>query len=329
MEEHKAHKDFHKGHNEKILRALRVPFVFFVLLLLLSSCANETVLQEVKKLDNYPSASAIEFYNGHIYLMGDDANGFLVMDSSFAITDSIQLYNYPGKRIPKSAKPDLEAISLIAENKILLTGSGSLKPQRYIAWVIDPLTKEKNIIPMDTFYNRILLNGIAELNLEGLARIPASIIISNRGSKGYRKNHLLFTSEGFWNDQSNAPINIAFFGTNTDTSFFNGVSGLCYASKKDKLIATISTENTTNSMDDGAIGKSYLWIVKNISSKTRWKAINPDKIIDLEKTDVRFKGQKIESACILKETRKLIYLLLAADNDDGSSTLFKLVVPND
>ncbi|MND05646.1 hypothetical protein D3C83_265740 [compost metagenome] len=49
-------------------------------------------------------------------------------------------------------------------------------------------------------------------------------------------------------------------------------------------------------------------------------------IIDLEEVDARFKGQKIESVCILKETKDFLHLALAADNDDGSSTLFRLVV---
>ena len=91
---------------------------------------------------------------------------------------------------------------------------------------------------------------------------------------------------------------------------------------------TVSTEDTRNSMDDGAIGKSYLWIIKNITTKKRWKAVNPDKIIDLDAADARFRGQKIESVCITKETNKSLYLTLVADNDDGTSSLFRLVIPN-
>jgi hypothetical protein len=79
-------------------------------------------------------------------------------------------------------------------------------------------------------------------------------------------------------------------------------------------------------MDDGAIGKSYLWIIKNISAKRKWKAINPDQVIDLGSIDPRFNGQKIESVCVMKETKDLFHLVLAADNDDGSSSLFKLII---
>lgn len=159
-----------------------------------------------------------------------------------------------------------------------------------------------------------------------MTSVPGAFLLVNRGSKGYRKNHLIITDKKFWAKQSTARMQAIFLGSNPDSSVFNAVSGMAYSAKTDQLLITASTEDTYNSLDDGAIGNSYLWIVNNISAKKNWKAINPDKIIDLEETDARFKGQKIESVCIIKETKKLLYLLLAADNDNGSSTLFKLVV---
>ena len=101
---------------------------------------------------------------------------------------------------------------------------------------------------------------------------------------------------------------------------------MSYSYKSDRLIMTISTEDTHNALEDGAIGKSYLWIFKNISSKRRWKAANPSQVIELDAMDARFKGQKIESVCITSETRDFLHLVMAADNDDGSSTLFRVVV---
>jgi hypothetical protein len=50
------------------------------------------------------------------------------------------------------------------------------------------------------------------------------------------------------------------------------------------------------------------------------------RVIDLEYTDPRFKGQKIESATVIKETDKLIYLALVAENDDGKATVFKMSI---
>lgn len=295
--------------------------------ILLFSCNKKVILQEVKTLPHYPSASGIEYVNGHYYIIGDDASQLLVLDSSLNITDSISLYSYAEKRIPKAIKPDLEAIAVLPGNKLLITGSGSLAPNRNVAWIIDPATKQKESIRLDTFYQRITLNGINELNIEGVTAIPGSLLLSNRGSKGYPKNHLVIAHEKFWQRQTQSGITTILAGVNTDSSLFSGISGLAYASRTDRLIMTVSTEDTRNNMDDGAIGKSYLWIIRNISSRKNWKAVNPDKIIDLDAADPRFIGQKIESVCITKETKRFLYLLLVADNDDGSSSLFRLVIP--
>lgn len=304
-----------------------LPLLFLICII---SCNNDNnVLQEIKLLADYPSASGIEYSNKQYYIIGDDANNLLILDSSLNSIDSLSLYSFAEKRISKKIKADLEAILFTRKNKLLLLGSGSLSPYRNIAWLIDPLTKQKDTIRLDTFYQRLQLYGIKEINIEGACSIPGSIILSNRGSKGFPKNHLVFTSNSFWEKQELSPVTSIMIGANTDSTFFNGVSGMAYAAKSDQLILTVSTEDTRNNIDDGAIGKSYLWLIKSIFSKKNWKAINPNRVIDLEETDPRFKGQKIESVCITKETKNFLYLTLVADNDNGSSTLFKVVVEKD
>lgn len=298
-----------------------------IALSLINACQTSTnLLTEVKVLPHYPSASGIEYFNTKLYIIGDDANNLLVLDSSCNTIDSVSFYSFSEKRIPKKIKPDLEAVTTLPGGRLLLIGSGSSAPTRNIAWLLDPVSKQKDSIRLDTFYQRLALYGIKELNIEGIASFPGGFILSNRGSKGYPKNHLIITRKNFWEQQSQIPISTVLAGTNSDSSFFSGISGLTYSVKTDALIMTVSTEDTRNSMDDGAIGKSYLWVIKNISAKKNWKAINPDVIIDLDATDDRFKGQKIESVCISKETSRRFYLILAADNDNGSSTLFRLTV---
>lgn len=299
------------------------------LTILLSSCGSKHILKEVKTLDHYPSASAIEYVNGRFYIAGDDAAYILIADSNLVIIDSVALYSFSNQRIPKAIKPDIESMSVTPDNKLLLPGSGSLAPYRSIAWLIDPAAPAKDSMRLDTFYNRLLVNGIRELNIEGSCFIPGSFLLANRGSKGYPKNQLVFTSPQFWQRQAQVPVSAILLGSNTDSTQFSGVSGMDYAPKSDRLILTVSTEDTRNSLDDGAIGKSYLWIIKSISAKRRWSAINPDEVIDLEETDSRFKGQKIESVCVVKESKSFIHLVLVADNDKGSSTLFRLVIHKD
>lgn len=304
------------------------PAIFFISILSIS-CESNHLLKEIKKLDHYPSASAIEYFDGKLYVMGDDANHLLILDSNLNIIDSLSLFKYDSKRIPKNVKPDLESMTIIyagKESQLLMVGSGSLAPWRNNSYMVHQRSLQFDSIRIDSFMATLSGLGVKETNIEGMCSIPQGIVLANRGNLGYPTNYLILTSWSAISGRQLSRISLIRMGGNTDTSEFKGVSGLCYARRSDRLIMTVSTENTRNALDDGTIGKSYLWIVRNITSKRNWKAINPDDVIDLEEVDARFRGQKIESVCILKETRDFLHLVLAADNDDGSSTLFKLVV---
>lgn len=312
-----------------IFTRLKFKYVVVYLIFFCACSANNSLLTEVRLFSNYPSASGIEYHNNKFYVIGDNATHLLIIDSSFTVSDSMRLFPGNEKKIPKEIKPDLESAAITADKKLLLLGSGSKFPFRFTAWLIDPDKKLKDSLRLDTFYNRLQLNGIKELNIEGVTAIPGNYVVSCRGSKGHRKNQLVITENKFWEKQSQCRITVLLAGTNTDSATFSGISGLAYAAKSDKLILTVSTEDTQNAIDDGAIGKSYLWIISNFSSKKRWKAVNPDKIIDLEKLDARFKGQKIESVCITKETKDFFHMVLVADNDNGTSSLFKVIIEKD
>jgi hypothetical protein len=303
----------------------KIYYCVFISFLIFSCSKRENRLQiQIKKLNNYPSASAIEYYDGKLYLMGDDATNLLVLDTSLNIVDSIPIISYPGKRIPKDTKPDLEASALNADN-LLLFGSGSLSPYRNIGWKYNLKTKDKDSINLEPLYLKAKELGIEQVNIEGACFVSGKLILVSRGHKGYPHNHFIITNDKFWESDSNLQISVVSFVLG-DQSAFRGISGLGYAKESDKLIMTVSTEDTKSSYEDGAIGKSYLWIIDNISTKLNNKKIKRDRYIDLEYIDPHFKGQKIESVTVMKETDKLIYLALVADNDDGSSTVFKMSI---
>ena len=297
----------------------------FILFLFYSCSSKETSSDvQIKKLD-YPSASSIEYFDKKLYVMGDDATNLLVLDANLNLFDSIPFLNYPGKRIPKDIKPDLEASALNADN-LFLFGSGSLSPYRNFAWRLNLKTNDNDSINLQPLYLKIKELGIEQINIEGACFVSGKLILVNRGNKGYPHNHLIITDEKFLDNDSSFQTFIIPLAPQKDTASFKGVSGLCYARESDQLILTVSTENTRNSYDDGAIGKSYLWIIDNISTKINDRTLGAKRVIDLEYIDSRFKGQKIESATVIKETDKLIYLALVADNDDGSSTVFKMSI---
>ena len=308
------------------MRAFRYLIVLFSIL----SCVGKDKMPDIqmKKLNDYPSASSIEYYDGKLYLMGDDATKLLVLDTNLNIVDSIPVISYPENRIPKDIKPDLEASALNGDN-LFLFGSGSLSPYRNFAWRLNLKTNDNDSINLQPLYLKIKEQGIEQINIEGACFVSGKLILVNRGNKGYPHNHFIITDEKSWTSDSSFQISIANFEDQKDTASFKGISGLCYAKESDQLIMTVSTEDTRNSYTDGTIGKSYLWIINSFSSKLNSNRIGHDKIIDLEEIDPRFKNQKIESATVISETNGLIKLVLVADNDDGSSTIFKMSITKD
>jgi len=259
--------------------------------------------------------------------MGDDAASLLIIDTSFNIIDSIQIFDAAEKRIAKDRKADPEAIAVInnkANPYLLVIGSGSLSPYRDSSFIIKLNFNTIKRTGLDTFYQSLRNLALKQLNIEGAAVAGNNIVLSNRGNKSFPKNHLIIAPAMFWEKQAAATIKLIKVGTNPDTSTFAGVSGLDYSHLHDQLIITVSEENTYNNYDDGTIGKSYLWIINNFSSKRRMSAVNPTAIVDLNKIDQRFRGHKIESVCIVSENKNEKQLILAADDDKGGSILFKL-----
>ena len=284
---------------------------------------NSTV--QIKKLD-YPSASSVEYFNDKLYVMGDDATNLLVLDTNFKIIDSIHMTSYPGKRIPKEIKPDLEASTLYIHgyNEILLFfGSLSTHQRNHCVWY-DFKKKTIDSTSLDHLNSKIKALGIEQVNIEGICIVNDELLMANRGNKSYPKNFLLISRKDLWKTDTSYDVRPIPVITQEDTSFFAGISGLHYSEKSDQLIMSVSTEDTRSVHEDGTIGKSYLWIIENISSKLNSMSISPDKIIDLETIDPRFKDQKIEEAAVIEETKDFMRLVLVADNDDGSSTIFKM-----
>jgi len=261
--------------------------------------------------------------------MGDDAAYILEMDSQLNPTDSIHLFETSEKRIAKERKPDTEALAIVKMHNttsLLLLGSGSISPYRDSCYVVALPGKEINKYSLDTFYARVKKSTLNMLNIEGATSIPDGILLANRGNKSFPKNYLIVAPNFFWENQANAEIRLIKTGINSDTAIFNGISGLDYSYKSDQLFMTVSTENTYGIYADGEIGKSYLWIINDFSSKEKLDTMNPDKIINLEETDKRFSRQKIESVCIISENNGEKVLILTADDDQGSTVLFRLVL---
>jgi hypothetical protein len=298
-------------------------------------------------LEEVPSASALEVLNGLLYIAADDASGISVLKDNLR---KIKYWPLPGLeayaegvRIPKPLKPDLEAglsFNINGYPHLVFLGSGSVKTYRDKAYLIklptpynrNPIVWEKNLEPL---YNLIRQDETAmglkgELNIEAGTLAGDKVIIVNRSSNAA----LIFDEKEFAEFIQGHTEGFPFPSTEIievkETLGLDlHISGLC--TWRDKLIFTLSAEDTPNAYDDGAImGSALAWASLNEdSSFSRGMrnavigALQGLSIIEDEKGEPL--KTKLESISVYEEGEDgTLYALAIADNDDQAAELFQL-----
>jgi hypothetical protein len=298
-------------------------------LMALTACNNNPVkLIASATIDAFPSGSSVEVFNGQMIIIGDDATQILITDFDYKKIDSIVIDSSGVVRISKSIKPDYES-SVIINNKrkaeLIVFGSGSTKNRENILRVQLPAQKQKafTIQPLPSLYQlcRTLIDK--EINIEGAAVIGDQLILANRAHINQPENMLVVLPL--------SAIDSNTFTTGTACKVMLpkekdvvGISGLAYEPTKDILWFTASTEQTTNTHDDGAIGDSYIGYIQNAKTAIRNQSISATSLINLSEINEAFKGQKIESLAIEAINNGEVIIHLVADNDDGTTQLFKI-----
>lgn len=287
-----------------------------------NSSAQDISLIKTTHLSHYPSASTLEFHQGKLYVIGDDATQALILDKEHALVDSIRLF--PGslkKRISKRSKADIEStIILNRDDSDYLVAFGSLSSPRrnQVLWVDleDGKWKKTSTFTMKH-------SDIKEWNIEGTALVNRHLLLTNRANNSSRTNHLLVTvfdeKKGI-NPDSIHSIRLRL----PEEKNILGISSISYLKEKDMLLFAATTEQTSNATEDGAIGDSYIGYISNISKKLDRKELKPDEIINITKHLKSKHPQKIESIVVEAPSGKDLIVHLAADNDNGQSMLFKL-----
>ncbi len=83
----------------------------------------------------------------------------------------------------KKAKPDLEALCLLPDGRLLALGSGSRR-NRTLGSVFDPVTQSTQLIDAAPLY-QALEASLSELNIEGACALGDVLVLAHRGnSKG-------------------------------------------------------------------------------------------------------------------------------------------------
>jgi len=275
----------------------------------------------------------MNYRDGILYLIGDDAHSILMLDKDYNEISTLQLFEYPGKRIPKSIKSDTEAsafITLRGNDYLLIVGSAS-REQREVVILI-PLGESQlpktqaSTVSVKTFIDRLRLQGIVELNIEGATTIPNMLVLSNRGNTKNITNHIILTTADFWEQQDRANITILPIEIGVPTEDILGISEICYENNTDTFLISFSSENTDNAYDDGTIGTSYLGWIGNFTKKINSPQLTVDHIVNLVDVHPEFAGEKIEGLCVESSTTQGMVIHLVSDNDNGQSKLFKVSV---
>ena len=286
-------------------------------------------LLTAKRLTNFSSASAIEFYKDRFYIIGDDSRYLLITDKEYNVMDTIVIFPGDSHRIPKKEKADLEAATIHEYNGkeyLIVAGSGST-PEREDFFIF-PLNDPRNFEKRNRFYFYKGMKdfGIPIVNIEGLATVKNQLVFANRANLTQRDNFFFCSSPGFLYEDTAFTAHKMRVELPADDKFLKGISGLAYIPELDLLLFTASVEMTANAIDDGAIGDSYLGYINWFSKNMYKEEIKSDSLINLSSFHPKFKNEKVESICVESVGHEII-LHLVADNDDGTSTLFKLSMP--
>lgn len=276
-----------------------------------------------KKIINYPSGSALEFYKNTLFVIGDDTNYILCLDVDWNEINRIKLFDFDGERIPKPDKPDLECATII-NDMLYVIGSGSKSPQRDVSFWIDLSNNSIKKINTTSFNNIFReRHFFKEMNIEGLTDCKDKLLFFNRATTE-QPNHLISTDHNVLKKKFPDKFNIIPIKIDTLNGIPLGISGATYDDKNDILFLTASAEDTSNAYDDGEIIGSVLVIVDNATTKLNQQELVIDNFIKLDEIDRQFAKQKIESVCITQQNNKNYDLVLVADNDDGKSVLFEV-----
>lgn len=284
-------------------------------------------LIDQKEIRNFPSGSALEFFDDRLYVVGDDAKQVLILTKRWKELGRIPMFEHPDARIPKDEKADLEASALVRKGDVptlLLLGSGSLAQHRNKCFLVNVQDESMEEINLQVFYDRIRHEGIPELNIEAASVVNEYMIFCNRGNLTHRENHFIITKQEFWKNQEQVELIVLPFDLDLPGEEVVGVSGLTFSIKNDWLIFTASTEITDSAYKDGDIGESYIGIIENASRKIGRKKMKVNHLMPLSAVNKAFREKKIESVCIQKDKSSKLKLHLVADNDTGITYLFKI-----
>lgn len=280
-------------------------------------------LESSTSIPGFPSASAIVCDDNRFFVMGDDSRHLMILDQQYHKLDSIQVFDGTEKRIPQNVKADIES-GLMVGGKILLIGSSSSQA-RHRSYIIKLFSDRREKISQ--LNNKSWLPesvSTGPVNIEGAMTFNRKLVFANRTMKGVAGNFLFVTPlKPFLRGRSSNMREREIVIPDSITRSA-GISDLCYVESDDLLLVTLSSEDSANPLEDGAIGPSYLGWIGGFSEVFKKGVLRLQGVVDLTTIDPAFHGQKIEGVCAQNDNDQNMILHLVSDNDDGVSRIFRV-----
>ena len=284
-----------------------------------------TILSEVS-IAGLPSASGIELIGPVAYVISDDAPFVYLLDAAtLALLARVKLFEsaeFGTGRIPKSTKPDLEALTALTwpdgRAGVLALGSGSTLA-REVGWFVPVSGGAALRVPLAALYAqlRARLPADAVLNLEAAATTATELLLFQR-TVGLVAGALLFRLPLAATLQFVAggpvppvvpvpqPFPVPRIGNRPA-----GFSGASYA--EGRLFITASVEETDDAVLDGAVLGSFVGVV-DVAARTATFA-------RLTWPDGRAYRGKVEGLAVRRPLGAGRWeFLLVTDDDAGGST---------
>ncbi len=323
-------------------------FIFFAMAI--TSCTSSAdnsdrpvlaVIQKKIPLPGIPSASGIEKVGDYFYVIGDDCPYLFCLDQNYAVVQKkllVKNATLAKGRIPKSIKPDLESITTlrIAEQPyLLILGSGSTDRRNvgFLVSVAGENMGKPRAINLAELFSPLAANpqvvGQATLNIEGLAADEEYVYLLQRFSPSGQNTVLTYSIQTLLpfllgQAPAPAPFNVVQWALPDLKNVATGFSGAT-AALGGRLLFTASAEETPDAILDGEVHGSLVGWLRTHARKGQGQELNaPTAISPITEADGTLYKGKIESICILQESKHSVHAVVVTDSDDGLSELLEI-----